>query len=162
MNIIIISFILIAATTGVIAVILQIFNIKRSSDWKNWGDHPIVVAIAMLAALISIYVFITGTTSILSGCKSSPVNPDDGVSVPLSSGTWYVVEKWNNSPAIRTNDFLVLQGPGDVKAEVIGGSRAWECSDRQSAYNEAIRVAKGYKMNNPSVTVLDPNGEEIK
>jgi uncharacterized protein YraI len=37
-----------------------------TSSWKNWGDHPLVVGIGVIATLIAIVIFVTGRESLFS------------------------------------------------------------------------------------------------
>ncbi len=38
-------------------------KLKPISDWKNWGDHPIAVAIGVIAGLIAIWIAFSGPIS---------------------------------------------------------------------------------------------------
>lgn len=44
---------------------------QQEPGWKNWGDHPFVVALTIISALIAIAVFITGKQNLPSFLTSS-------------------------------------------------------------------------------------------
>jgi regulation of enolase protein 1 (concanavalin A-like superfamily) len=91
--------------------------------WRNWGDHPFVVIVSVMAALITIIVFITGVqnprslfpTSISPSPTSPPISRIE--SIPLSapnspnrlhpSLTWY-----QGNPQ---NSYELLQNPSCLK-----------------------------------------------
>jgi len=46
---------------------------QRGNGWRNWGDHPLVVVIGTLAALIAIIVFVTGKETLSKFWSNSQV-----------------------------------------------------------------------------------------
>lgn len=49
--------------------------------WKNWGDHPVVVLIGLIVALIAIFTFFTGKPD-LPSVLSSNTSMSSGVIIP--------------------------------------------------------------------------------
>ena len=37
---------------------------NQSDGWRNWGDHPAVVAVSIVSAIIAIIIFVTGRPSL--------------------------------------------------------------------------------------------------
>lgn len=66
---------------------------QQGSGWRNWGDHPVVVIITIIAAIIGIAAFVTGKQNLSSlwPTKAPPPSlngsPTPDISIPSSVGT---------------------------------------------------------------------------
>lgn len=66
---------------------------NEGKGWKNWGDHPLVVLVGMIAGTVAIIVFFTGYDNIRDiinafGEKSPPVsNPITQEDTPTSAAS---------------------------------------------------------------------------
>jgi hypothetical protein len=89
-----------------------------------------------------------------------PINPGN-VAQSLESGTWYIIEDFNNLASPKIHRFVVQQGPGKVAASSDRGQRAWPCPNRASAEVGAMDSAIGYKGQHKDEDVYGPDGAKI-
>jgi hypothetical protein len=95
-------------------------------------------------------------------CASMPVNPKDNVEVQLDPSRWYTVEESDNQSNPPVHIFRTQIGNVSVKANAIGGVRAWECRGESEAFLQSQTSAINYKHENPSIKVIGPDGQEVK
>ncbi len=97
-------------------------------------------------------------------CAASPVNPTDGEFVTLTYGN-YVIEEFDNSLPVPLHKFLAYdvsqKGPITVMATATSGTRAWQCTNFESAFKVAYASAAGYKAKHPTHKVYGPDGVEV-
>lgn len=112
---------------------------ERKSSWRNWGDHPIVVIISIVSAII-------GITAFFAAKKDNPINSVDTSSfaqiprveskVNLTSGS-YKGTCYNKTYNQRGNLTLVvvsessnkISGNMTITGELIGSGRFEGFSD---------------------------------
>jgi hypothetical protein len=49
-------------------------HVEPKPGWRNWGDHPVIVLVIVIAAVIAIIVFITGAPNLRSLLSSTPTS----------------------------------------------------------------------------------------
>jgi hypothetical protein len=49
-------------------------HVEPKPGWRNWGDHPVIVSVIVMAALIAIIVFFTGAPNLRSLLSSTPTS----------------------------------------------------------------------------------------
>lgn len=100
---------------------------SSKSGWPNWGDHPIVVIITVISALIAIFVFLTGkqdlpstlstnneTATLAATSHSTPSSTDISQSTILPNPT----SDGLTDAIINTNKANLRGGPGKEYASL--------------------------------------------
>lgn len=51
----------------------------REQNWRNWGDHPVVVIVSLIVAVLTILGFLTGKTSLADYIAIREVTPNQSI-----------------------------------------------------------------------------------
>jgi TIR domain len=75
---------------------------QQSRGWRNWGDHPLVVFITVIAGLIAIVIFVTGRDTLVGIFSNQTPMPPSSQETPVSHTALPTTSATNESVAVPT------------------------------------------------------------
>ncbi|MGO9019119.1 MAG: hypothetical protein ACLQVJ_12310 [Syntrophobacteraceae bacterium] len=143
----------------------------QKPNWRNYSDHPLVVGIVVVAALVGIVIFITGKTHLLeffgsaqrlhsrdnAGVETIPKPPEESVSTTIRALPPPTTTKTTRIPnppfTIGNDDTVLVNSPKDIVDWINSiqdpferdeqKKRLWHKSIRAAGKIDRITASKG-------------------